>query len=224
MLLGRERYADAEVVLTEALASQRERFGDRSLDTLITFFNVGWIHYYSENYAKALEHFNSAEAGFVELFGEEHRNVLSARRAIGRAHRKLEQWTEAEAITRSNIELSQTLGSPLDHFRALVELGKIQRGTGNPVAAEASLREALTVEVPSRPADHYEHAGVRGELGAVLAEQGRFARGREAAGGEPRDDPLQRCGSRKFARNGARADNRVPRGPWRDGEGGRVPG
>ena len=72
------------------------------------------------------------------------------------------------------------------HVRTLYELGLCLRVAGQLTAAEARLREALALVerlLEQEPDDHIllgTHANLFGELGFVLAEQGKYAQAKEA--------------------------------------------
>jgi serine/threonine-protein kinase len=148
---------------------------------------------------KALAYYEAfaAESGQTE---EVRRSVADAYLRVGRIHRRLERYADAEATGRRAAELFAGLVADfpgvLEYRRSLANshnsLGTLLMDTGRPQEAEAAFRAAgditkkLTADLPAVAEYRQELAGHHSNLGVLLLGTGRLKEA-EAAYRDARD-------------------------------------
>jgi tetratricopeptide (TPR) repeat protein len=180
-LLDQGKYARAERLNREAVASMRAALGSASPKTLVVETNLGQLLHLRGADDEAYPLVANALTGLVDALGPDHPWVQASRGLLAVLELERGDPARSVALHRDNLQSRQRT----DGLRSLpvgltrINLGQALGRGGDPEAAEAEYRTALDV---LRDALHPEHPRVSRaaiNLGRLLAEQGRSAEARE---------------------------------------------
>lgn len=155
--LRQQRYAEAEPLLRESLASKQELFGDRHPMTLTAVNNLAGSLRQQDRPEEALPFYREALDGFLDIYDEAHPRSLVARHNLGNCMLDLDRAEESVVLHRESLEGARQVlsdnGFMIGHFE--MGLGKSELALGNPEAALALLESADLRISEAAGSDHY---------------------------------------------------------------------
>lgn len=132
--------------------------------------DMGQIYWDAGDYNKALQYYRQSS----EIYGGEPGLNLGAHNNQGQALRKLGRYAEAEREYRLALSAAQELGSRLQTVVVLGNIAEAQVDNGKAVAAEQTVRRALTLSASGEAAS--QRPFVFGIAAEVAAAQGDYPR------------------------------------------------
>ncbi|NKI35636.1 serine/threonine protein kinase [Wenzhouxiangella sp. XN79A] len=171
VFLREQRYAEAEPLLRETLASQRELFGDEHPMTLAAVSNLAGSLRQQGRPDEALPFYRETLDGFLDLYGERHSRSLIARHNLGNCLLDLGRPDESAALHREALVLGREELPDNDFVLGMFELGlgKSELARGNPAAAVPLLESAEARIAAAAGADHYRADEARDRLAQARA-------------------------------------------------------
>ncbi len=182
LLHDTQRYAEAELVLREALAIRRELLGDEHEYTIRTTARLGQV-------LRDAGELNEAEALLRETveksrvaFGDGHRFVGSCRCDLGACLTALGRYDEAE---RELLQALRIVNEPavvltVDRLAALYEAwGKPEEAIRRLEELESIRRRQLETILAEGGAEDFDTGCLRGELGKCLTRMARYPEAEE---------------------------------------------
>jgi serine/threonine protein kinase len=159
----------------EALRGLRIRPGSMHPTTLLTMFNLGWTYDQMGRLEDAIPLLDESLKGSEITLGPDHPTTRQRLDATYWAHERLGQWRELAVIVVAHSELLRRKVPPdrQDLLLCLRNEGLCQLKAGNPVAAEAPLRECLRSLEP-RFLDHWALFEAKTLLGESLLSQKKY--------------------------------------------------
>jgi len=169
------RHDEAVQSHREAIAIQRDRKGDGSLEEATTLTNLGNALIAQGKYEEALEHHQLALSMTGGALGEEHPGTISARANVATALLQLGRLEEAKTTLKANLALAERIYGKTHPVLAMVlnNLGSAQRRSGDSESALVSYQEALRISKEVLGEEHPTTNGLRSNVGSALASLGR---------------------------------------------------
>jgi serine/threonine-protein kinase len=177
ILVGAERYAEAEPYLREALDIQRRLLPREHPDVALAMSNLGTLYREQGRYDQAEPLYREALALRRAVLGPWHPRVGISHYQIARLHHLRGELDSAEAHFRATLEIDRRSYGD-DHPEIAVDatqLARVLLDRNDPLAAEALLREALDIRVRHRGANHPQIADALELLATAMEAQGNRA-------------------------------------------------
>lgn len=157
VFLRQQRYADAEPLLRETVAAEREFYGEGHPNTMTAIGNLGGSLRQQGRPEEALPYYERALALAREHLGSDHPNTLMAMYNLGNCLRDLGESARAVEIQREALAGAREhlADSPFVLGNFHLGLGRSELKAGDAAAAEAMLTEALALLTEAVGAEHY---------------------------------------------------------------------
>jgi class 3 adenylate cyclase/tetratricopeptide (TPR) repeat protein len=173
------RYAEAEPLLTRALATREGELGsDHRLSVTLTLHNLGIVYMELARHAEAESNFRRAMAIREKMLGPDHPDVMSTWVGLGALYRKEGRYAEAESLLVHVLAIAEKELGP-DHpdvATSLMHLADVYAGSGRGEEAGPLYLRALAIWEKVLGPDHPDVAeGLKG-LASVYADRGDVAR------------------------------------------------
>jgi len=155
--LRQQRYAEAEPLLREALAAQRDLFGDTHPITLASVNNLAGSLRQQGRAEEALPFYRETLDGFLALYGDRHPRSIVARHNLGNCMLDLGRPEESVVLHRDALALALEEVPDNGFMLGMLELGlgKSELARGEPSTALPLLESAEARIGAAAGADHY---------------------------------------------------------------------
>lgn len=169
-------FGQAEALLRRSLEIREKELGPDSVWTLATRFALAEMLSYAHRTAEADAIATPLEADLSRVEGEYGDLLLSARDLLAQIRLDQGRLDDAEKLVRSNLEARRRGERTSEDQLAtgLLQHAKILRARGDREAAAKLFREALEIRERLFSEESSPVAAALNDLGAVLAELGRF--------------------------------------------------
>jgi len=176
VLHARGAFAEAEELLTGALASALERHGERHATVAVTRNNLGAVIGRQGRIDEAERLFRQALGTRRSLFGPTHLEVAETLNNLAGIEKSRGRIDEAVDLMRDTLRIRRALLAP-DHplvFQSASNLAVMLGTRGDPAEAESLLREAVDRARRVLGRNHPDLISMVGNLGAILVARKRY--------------------------------------------------
>ena len=174
LLLGADRYAEAEPYLREALEIQLRLLPREHPDVALSMSNLASLYREQGRYDEAEPLYREALALRRSVYGDWHPRVGISHYQLARMHYLRGALDSAETHYRATLEIDRRAYGD-DHPEVAVDatqLARVLLARGDPLAAEPLVREALRIRIAHRGETHAQVADALELLASVVEAQG----------------------------------------------------
>ncbi|MDR2013112.1 MAG: serine/threonine-protein kinase [Rhodanobacter sp.] len=171
---------DAERDTREAIDLFRQRYGERSLDVVENFTNLGVLRMRRGDAAGAETYFRDGLSAYQHLLPAEHRLIAAMMINLARSLDRQGKSSEAEALYKDALTMQHhLLGDTHAEIAAtLNNLGNLYATRGDYAQAHVMMQQALDVWMRLSGPTHPLARASRIYLGAIEREEGDYAQAR----------------------------------------------
>jgi tetratricopeptide (TPR) repeat protein len=175
VLWNQGKRAEAEILLRQALGTQRKLFDNEHPHVAVSLNNLALVLRDQGKLAEAETSAREALAMEIKLFGAEHPDVANFMDSLGVVLRDQRKLSEAETLHREAVAMQKKLqgNEALTVAVLLDNLATVMRDQGKLAEAEALYCEALAIR--RKHTDHPDVDASLHNLALVLVDQGKLA-------------------------------------------------
>ncbi|MFB9370711.1 tetratricopeptide repeat protein [Kitasatospora albolonga] len=175
VLIGLGRYEEADELLRAVLAAQREVLGERHLDTLATYHELGRVEGHRRRWPEAEAMFRTAATGRAAVFGTDHPAALASRNRVGWTIGEQGRTEEAEAELSRVLAVRRSLFGDEHHdtLATVERLAWVRALNGRLDEAERDLASVVGIRTRLMGPSYLGTLNSTVLLARVIARQGR---------------------------------------------------
>ena len=176
-LLSRGRYNEAQTLLEQLFAEQRQLYGSEHPDVLATMHELAKVYYHQGQYAEAEKLYNRVLRSFEQQLGSDHVDVLKIMNNLALVYDGQARYAEAEKLyNRVLRSQEQQLGSDhVDVLNTMNNLATVHNFQGRYAEAEKLYNRVLRSQEQQLGSDHVSVLSTMSNLASVYNSQGRYA-------------------------------------------------
>jgi tetratricopeptide (TPR) repeat protein len=171
------RYDEAEVLFTEALATQERAYGKRHPETATTRYNYAQLLADTGRLELAKATWEEVLATDRALYPDGHPNIAFTLSAYARLLSRLGEFKQAEELEREALAIRRQFHGDRhpDVAYSMGSLARVLLEEARFDESERLMREALAMHIALNGPDHPIVGAVRNDIGKLLYERGDFS-------------------------------------------------